>query len=128
MGDDAATVDQLRAELRRLREAHAIEIAALRAERAHDDQALAESQEQQTATAGVLRIIASSPTDLQAVLNTSAENAARLVDAHNVRIHQSDGGEYLRIVAHYGPIGESTSVPRRGTRIDRDSPPRETRD
>src|SRR5688572_12249054 len=62
---------------------------------------LTEALEQQTATGEVLRVIASSPTDLQPVLNTLIANAVKLSGATKGHVRQLDG-ELLRVVAHYG--------------------------
>ncbi len=64
---------------------------------------LSDSLTQQTATSEILRVIASSPTDLQPVLNTVAENAARICEANDTLIYRVDG-QRLRGVADYGPL------------------------
>jgi len=62
-----------------------------------------EALEQQTATAEILRVISSSPTDIQPVLEAVAHNAARLCGANDVVIRLLDGDVHHG-VAHYGPI------------------------
>jgi hypothetical protein len=64
---------------------------------------LAETQEQQTATSEILRVISSSPTNVQPVFAAVLRSAARLCDASDATIFQVDG-DGLRIVAHEGPI------------------------
>src|SRR5262245_3666473 len=64
---------------------------------------LAEAREQQTATAEILRVISSSPTDLQRVFAGIATSAARLCDAYDTVIRLVDD-EVLHLVAHHGPI------------------------
>ena len=66
-------------------------------------QELKESLEQQTATSEILSVIASSPTDLQPVLDAVAERAARLCEANDAQILLSNG-EVIRVAACYGEI------------------------
>ena len=60
---------------------------------------LKESLEQQTATGEILRVIASSPTDIQQVMDAVAENAARLCDADDALIFRVYGNVFRRVAA-----------------------------
>ena len=61
---------------------------------------LSEALEQQTATGDVLRVIASSPTDLEPVLKAVIANAVRLAGAEQGHIRQYDG-EFLQMVVQF---------------------------
>src|SRR4030095_15087767 len=62
-----------------------------------------EALEQQTATSEILGVIASSPTDIQPVLKTVAENAVRVCGSYDAVIRLVEGN-MLRLAAHYGPV------------------------
>src|SRR5713226_6241509 len=64
---------------------------------------LSESLEQQTATSEVLRVISSSPTELQPVLDALVKTASMLCGADDVSILRLEG-DGLAVVAHYGPL------------------------
>ena len=70
---------------------------------------LAEATEQQIATGEILRVIASSPTDIQPVLDAVTESAVRLAGAKRGHIRQYHG-EFLRLVASYGESPEQVAV------------------
>ena len=80
-------------------------------------QELTEALEQQTATSEILGVIASSPTEIQPVMDTIAENAAKVCGANDAVIRRVEGN-VLRTAAHYGPVPDVAAE----RPIDRRSP------
>ncbi len=76
-----------------------------------------EALEQQTATSDILKVIATSPTDVQPVLDAIAQNAARVCGASDAHVYRVDGDRLMQ-AAHVGPVpalepGESLPLDRR---------------
>ena len=93
MADAAARIAQLEAENAALRD----EVERLRPARS--------AQEQQTALAEILRVIATSPGDSQRALETILASAIRLGGAFSGRINRLDG-DTLRLAVRLGPLPE----------------------
>ena len=64
---------------------------------------LRQTLEQQTATAGILQVISSSPTDAQPVFDAVAESAMRLLNGWSVLVWRYDG-ERMRLIASHGGL------------------------
>ena len=99
-GDELeALADQFNKSAAALEESHATLEQRVR-DRTHE---LSESLEQQTATAGILQVISSSPTDAQPVFDAIAESAMRLLDGWSVLVWRYDG-ERMRVIASHGGL------------------------
>ncbi len=82
-------------------------------------QELSNSLEQQTAISEILRVISSSPTNVQPVLDAVAERAAHLCDAPFARVMLVDG-DLLKSAADYS-VGADARLPTTAVPYDRTS-------
>jgi GAF domain-containing protein len=81
----------------------ATELSQLKKEVQRLTEQLESRDREQTATSEILRLIATLSMDIQSVLDTIAENAARVCDSYDAVIRLIDGN-ILRLAAHYGPV------------------------
>src|SRR5437660_2653441 len=104
----------LLAEITALRE----RVASLARENAELQGALGQDSHREAATSEILRVISSSPTNVQPVFDAVAESAARLCESYDSQIWRRDG-DRLFPVAHHGPIRvmptDEFILPLRGT-------------
>ena len=84
----------------------AIENVRLFTELQSRNRELTEALEQQIATAEILQVISSSPTNLQPVLDTISRSAAVVCGADDATVLLLEDG-LVRVAAHYGPIARS---------------------
>ena len=71
-----------------------------------------ESLEQQTATSDILRVISSSPTDVQPVFETIARSATTLCEANLCHLYRYDGDLIHFAAEHGGTPAETTAAQR----------------
>ena len=78
----------------------AIENVRLFTEAQAQNRGLTESLEQQTATSEILRVISSSPTDVQPVFDTIVQNVVRLCEGLHAAVFRFDG-DLVHLAAHH---------------------------
>src|SRR5262245_13516748 len=83
-------------------------VSRIREPNADLEKKLAEALEQQAATSEILRVIRSSPTNVQPVFDAVAESAARLCESFDSAVWRRDGDRLL-LVAHHGAIPQTGS-------------------
>src|SRR4030095_734066 len=99
-----------------------VSIAKLKQTIAAQAREIREGAEQQAATSDILRMIASSPADLQSVLDAIAESAAKLCDAADAVLWRVDG-DFFRLASHFGRIPTRVG-PGQGRALTREMPAR----
>src|SRR4030095_10864835 len=81
--------------------AHEKPYAELKDENELVGHSLSEALQQQTATSGILRVISSSPIDIQPVFDAIAASAVRLCGARIATVFRFYG-ELIHLIAHHG--------------------------
>jgi signal transduction histidine kinase len=99
----AGSFNRMAASLKESYEGLEQKVEARTRELAEANRDLTEALEQQTATAEILRVISSSPTDIRPVLEAVAQSAMRLCEAYDAVVMLREG-DRLRPSAHHGPI------------------------
>src|SRR5262245_39130726 len=83
-------------------------VSRIREPNAELEKKLAEALEQQAATSEILRVIRSSPSNVQPVFDAVAESAARLCESFDSAVWRREG-DRLILVAHHGAIPQTGS-------------------
>src|SRR5262245_55146213 len=79
---------------------------------------LGQAHRREAATAGILKVISSSPNDLQQVMATVAQNAASVCNANDAHIYILKG-DRLHIAATYGSVGITSTARTEGLPLTR---------
>jgi two-component system, NtrC family, sensor kinase len=102
--------------------AHQSQEAVVKKLKAHArdlEKKLSEALEQQTATSEVLRVISSSPHELDPVFKTMLENATRLSEAQEASLVLREGDDFKIVTRYYSPATplEPASCVRRSIKL-----------